>query len=187
MIKRLALFIAIFTIVFSCSTSKETEPVAIGTNRGDRAPEIAMKNPKDSVIRLSDLRGNIVLVDFWASWCRPCRFENRNLVQTVSKFENVEFPAGKGFFGQKTTKGFKVFNVSLDSRKSQWVNAIKQDKLDWPTHVSDLRLWNNAAAQEYNIQSIPSNFLLDANGIIIGKNLRGQALDDFLDNYKIAD
>jgi thiol-disulfide isomerase/thioredoxin len=105
-----------------------------------------------------------VLVDFWASWCGPCRGENPNVVKAYNKYKD------KG-------KGFTVFSVSLDDDKDRWVKAIAADGLAWPNHVSDLQKWNNAAAAAYGVQSIPASFLLDPSGKIIGKNLRGPALE----------
>lgn len=112
-------------------------------------------------VSLSSLRGNYVLVDFWASWCAPCRQENPNLVAAYHKYKN---------------KNFTVLGVSLDKTKQAWVDAIKMDALTW-THVSDLLGWQNSVAQQFQIFSIPQNFLLDPEGKVVGKNLRGAALD----------
>ncbi|GAB4139266.1 MAG: hypothetical protein Fur0041_14370 [Bacteroidia bacterium] len=139
----------------------------VGLNVGNIAPEIIMKNPNDSVIPLSSLRGKMVLIDFWASWCGPCRMENPHVVQAYKEYKDKLFVNGKGF---------TVYSVSLDKDKNSWQAAIKKDSLNWPYHVSDLRYWNNAAAQQYQIYSIPSNLLIDGNGVIIAKNLRGEAL-----------
>ncbi len=140
----------------------------IGTNIGNKAPELKFKNPEDKVLALSSYKGKIVLVDFWASWCGPCRLENPNVVATYNKYKNAKFKNGKGFV---------IFSVSLDQNKDAWVRAIQADNLTWTEHVSDLKGWYSDAAAIYGVNSIPTNFLLDANGIILAKGLRGVDLE----------
>ena len=132
---------------------------------GDEAPEIELPNPEGKVLKLSSLRGKVVLLDFWASWCGPCRHENPVTVAAYDKYKD---------------KGFTVFSVSLDRSKARWVQAIAQDKLTWENHVSDLQFWNSAAAARYGVESIPATFLIDASGKIIGKDLRGRDLEKAL-------
>ena len=127
---------------------------------GNKAPEIALPNPEGDTVELSSLRGNYVLLDFWASWCKPCRVENPNLVETYKKFQDEDF---------------EIYQVSLDRNRSDWLSAIEKDNLDW-YHVSDLEFWNSKAAQTYNIRSIPASFLLNKQGEIVAKDLRGDAL-----------
>jgi peroxiredoxin len=127
---------------------------------GQEAPDIAYPNPEGKVEKLSDLRGKYVLLDFWASWCAPCRGENPNLVANYKKYHD---------------KGFEIFQVSLDQSKDSWIKAIKADQLNWH-HVSDLKYWSSAPAKLYGVRGIPANFLLDKDGKIIAKNLRGPAL-----------
>lgn len=131
---------------------------------GAVAPDIALSTPEGKVLKLSDLRGKVVLVDFWAAWCKPCRMENPNVVRMYQKYKS---------------KGFDVYGVSLDKDKESWVEAIKQDGLVW-NHVSDLGYWNSAVVSQYEIKGIPLTYLLDKEGVIIGKNLRGQQLEQKL-------
>ncbi len=127
---------------------------------GQEAPEIELPNPEGKTLKLSSLRGNYVLLDFWAAWCRPCRGENPNLVANYAKYK---------------AKGFKIFQVSLDQTAEAWKQAIAADKLNW-NHVSDLQYWNAAPAKVYGVQSIPANFLLDPEGKVIATDLRGEQL-----------
>jgi len=133
---------------------------------GRIAPDFTQNDTLGQPITLSSLRGKYVLVDFWASWCGPCRMENPNVVKAYNAYKD---------------KGFNILSVSLDQpgAKERWMKAIHDDKLTW-THVSDLQYWNNAVAKEYGVQAIPQNFLLDPNGKIIARDLRGETLEEKL-------
>lgn len=144
---------------------KQMTAPAISTAIGAMAPDIVQPNPEGKIMKLSDLRGKYVLIDFWASWCGPCRRENPHVVALYNKYKE---------------KGFDVFSVSLDRGKDAWVNAIAADKLSWPNHVSDLKYWSSEAAKLYGVSSIPATFLIDKEGRIIAKNLRGAELTNAL-------
>jgi thiol-disulfide isomerase/thioredoxin len=135
-----------------------------GVNEGAMAPEINLATPAGPTLALSSLRGKYVLIDFWASWCGPCRRENPNVVKTYAAYKD---------------KGFEIFGVSLDQNREAWLKAIETDKLVWK-HVSDLQYWNSAGAQAYQVNSIPQTFLVNPEGRIIAKGLRGAALDNYL-------
>lgn len=140
----------------------------IGVNIGNKAPELIGKNTNGETMKLSDTKGKLVLLDFWAAWCGPCRRENPNLVNVYNQYKEKEFNGGDSF---------TIFSVSLDRTKSAWEAAIENDNLTWPYHISDLKYWNSKHAAIYGVRSIPSNFLIDENGIIIAKQLRGPALE----------
>jgi len=135
-----------------------------GVNEGAMAPEINLATPEGPNLALSSLRGKYVLIDFWASWCGPCRRENPNVVKTYAAYKD---------------KGFEIYGVSLDQDREAWLKAIEKDQLVWK-HVSDLKYWSSAGAQAYQVNSIPETFLLDKEGRILAKGLRGAALDQYL-------
>lgn len=141
--------------------------------KGSDAPEIELYNPKGKKLKLSKLEGKMVLVDFWASWCGPCRRENPNVVAAYEKYSKAKF---------KTAKGFTVFSVSLDRKEDAWKQAIEADGLKWKTHV-----WDSAfvASNAYGVTSIPTAFLLDENGKVVasGGELRGIGLHTTLDQF----
>lgn len=129
---------------------------------GMMAPEIAMSDPYGNTRKLSDLRGHVVMIDFWASWCSPCRRENPNVVKLYHKYHD---------------RGFEIYSVSLDKARDQWVKAIQDDGLVWPDHVSDLQGWTSTGGAAYGIMSVPATVLVDPEGKIIARNLRGAELE----------
>lgn len=162
-----------FLFSFSEKISSGQKEAKVGLEIGDKAPEINLSNPDGKLIAMSSLKGKMVLLDFWASWCGPCRGELPNLVSLYNKYKSSAF---------KNAKGFEIYSVSLDQNKEAWTGAISKFGLTW-THVSDLKWWNADAAKTYNIQFIPQNLLLDANGIILAKNLHGTELENELAKY----
>jgi thiol-disulfide isomerase/thioredoxin len=137
-----------------------------GVDSAILAPEIALPSPSGKIIKLSSLRGSIVLLDFWASWCRPCRRENPNVVRMYKKYKN---------------KGFTVYSVSLDEDQTAWKQSIAMDGLVWPNHVSDLKGWKTPLVQTYQFDGIPHTVLIGKDGKIIATGLRGEALEQKLE------
>ena len=153
-------------IIVSASAQYENTKIKVGM----KAPELAFPNPDGKTIKLSELnKGRYVLIDFWASWCGPCRHSNPGLVNLYKEYSAKKFKGAKN--------GFTVLNVSLDKDKNAWVNAIKQDGLFWPNHISDLGYWNSAAAAAYGIQFIPQAILVDPKGNIAGMYPTGEAAE----------
>ena len=155
--------IQILIAVFALGSS----PCMARLKVGDVAPNIVIANQRGEMIELSKLRGQVVLIDFWASWCLPCRMANEEVVPLYQKYASL---------------GFEIFSVSLDIKKEAWIKAIQQDKLSWENHGCDYKVWEGKAALTYNIESVPSTFLLDEKGVIVAMDL-----DEFQLEKKLHD
>lgn len=171
----------------NCKSKKESTPITIietpiastqtvGLNLGNKAPDISGKNFNDSTITLNSLTGKMVLIDFWASWCAPCRQDNPGVVKTYLEYKDKKFKSGNGF---------TVFSISLDYTKEPWQKAVTKDNLNWANHISDLKGWNNEVALKYNVTSIPYNYLINGDGIIVAVNIKGENLNNTLNKYLI--
>jgi thiol-disulfide isomerase/thioredoxin len=159
--------ICLFAVATFAFTYVATDVPAIG----EQAPEISMQGVDGEILNLSDLKGKVVFIDFWASWCRTCRVENNNISAAYKKYKNQNFDIGNGF---------EVFAVSLDTDKELWKTAIINDNLSWKYNVSDLQKWKSPVVDSYNFKYLPHNVLIDENGKILAKGLFGNKLDEFL-------
>lgn len=156
------------TITTVLAQTHEPEP-------GDKAPEIMLSAPNGDVVALSSLKGKLVLIDFWGSWCAPCVKEQPELAKLYRKYKQSNFTNGKGF---------DIYGVSLDAKKEMWENMIKKMKINW-IQVSDLKFWRSPVAKTYNIQALPFNVLIDGNGIILAKNLHGVELEKKISEFSV--
>jgi peroxiredoxin len=159
----------LFAGVSGCSNSK--------LKNGMEAPDFSLPGADGQQIRLSGLEGNIVLLDFWASWCTPCRKVNPELVELYKKYHDANF---------KEANNFTIFSVSLDKNKQKWLKAKEEDNLLWPHHAIDPRAEELPVAKKYGVASIPASFLIDEEGIIIGVDLEPDEIKDILDKRIVS-
>jgi peroxiredoxin len=160
-------FFLLITAVVYCGYFSTVNAQTTGLEIGNIAPEIKLPTLKGDTVALSSLKGKIVLIDFWGTWCSPCVEEQSELARLYLKFKRSNFSNGRGF---------EIYGVSLDNKKSNWESGIASKKISW-IQVSDLKFWRSPVAKSYNIQELPYNILIDGKGIILAKNLHGNDLE----------
>lgn len=168
MIKLKLIFLFLCAVFVWCDLKAQGNKITVGSI----APEIKLPTPKGESVSLSSLRGNLVLIDFWASWCAPCIEEQPELKKLYSKYSHSNGVVGK----------FEIFGVSLDSKKDAWEKSIRKLNIKW-IQVSDLKFWTSPVAKAYDIQELPYNVLLDEKGVVLAINLHGVELERFVDSY----
>ncbi|MBP6623928.1 MAG: TlpA family protein disulfide reductase [Chitinophagaceae bacterium] len=173
--KKIIAFILLICINFTISYAQyENTKIEVG----QKAPDLAFENPQGEIITLSEINSKrVILLDFWASWCGPCRMSNPKLVEFYQKYSSKKF--------KKAKKGFTIVSVSLDKSKEPWIQAIEKDKLVWPYHMSDLGGWQSKGAAIYGVQFVPQAFLIDADGIILGKYQHAEDCEKDLEKLMI--
>lgn len=154
--------------------AKEPDKVETGIHLGQRAPDIVLESPSGDTISLSSLRGKMVLIDFWAAWCGPCRKQNPHLRKVYHHYKDKEFVNGSGF---------TIYSVSFDRNKDEWTAAIEQDSLGWESQVIDPKGMRSGTAYQWELNSIPANTIIDGNGIVVSVGWRGPYLEDKLNEY----
>lgn len=162
----------IVSVLFCTSTAMQAQKVI---KVGDKAPNFTQTSVNGDSVSLAQFKGKMVLLDFWASWCGPCRKENPTVVEAYNTYKGKKFKKGKDLV---------IISISLDTKHDSWVKAINSDGLIWDTHLSDLKGWKNEVAVQYGVKSIPTNFLIAGDGTILAINLRGEELLNTLKKYK---
>ena len=160
------LILAVALLVFGSPISTVTAQPT-GLEIGNKAPEIKLPTTKGDTVMLSSLKGKLVLIDFWGTWCAPCVEEQAELARLYKKYKQANFAKGKGF---------EIYGVSLDAKKPNWEIFITKNKINW-IQVSDLKFWRSPVAKTYKIEGLPFNVLIDGNGVILAKNLHGMVLE----------